>query len=136
MAYAAMTCPAMTQPAVSPSGRAARIVLATLAVDGILSAVAGAFLLPVYLGPVPVPISGLVSGMFNAALVWAASHWTDSKGGAALPLWTWLATVGVMTLGGPGGDLVLAGPGVMGYALVVLLVLGVVPPVAVLRRIG
>ena len=117
------------------SSRAARIVLALLAIDGILSAVAGALLLPFYLGPVPFPVSAPASGLLNAALVWAASYWTRFKRVAALPLWTWLATVAVLTLGGPGGDIVFAGPGVMGYSALIFLALGAIPPAVVLRRL-
>ena len=92
-------------------GRIGTAVLALLAVDGVLSAVAGALLLPLYLGPVPFPVSALASGLLNAALVWAAGHWSYSRRLAALPLWTWLATVAAFTLGGPGGDIVFGGPG-------------------------
>jgi hypothetical protein len=107
-----------------------------LALDGVLSALAGALFLPASIGPVPLPISGLASGLVNAALVWAASHWTDSKRFAALPLWTWLATVAVLAFGGPGGDLVFGGAGLMGYALIIFLGLGGYPPAAVLRRLN
>jgi hypothetical protein len=89
----------------------------------------------VYLGPLPFPISALFSGLINAALVWAASHWTDSTRLAALPLWAWLATVSWFTLGGPGGDIVFGGPGIMAFSVFVLLVLGALPPALVLRRV-
>lgn len=118
------------------SGRAAAFVLAVLAVDGVLSAVAGALLLPLYLGPVPVPVSAVASGLVNAALVWAASFWTDSKRLAALPLWTWLGAVAVLTLGGPGGDIVFAGRGVMAFAVLIFLAVGAFPPALVLRRMS
>lgn len=117
------------------SERTAAFVLVLLAVDGVLSAVAGALLLPVHLGPVPFPVSGLASGLLNAALVWAASSWTRSRRLAALPLWTWLGTVAVLTLGGPGGDIVFGGRGVMGFAALIFLVLGALPPAVVLRRL-
>lgn len=110
------------------------VVLALLAVDGVLSAVAGALLLPSYIGSIPFPISALISGLVNAALVWAASRWTSSPRVAAIPLWTWLLTVAVASLGGPGGDIILGGQGVMAYAALVLIVLGVAPPVWVLWR--
>lgn len=110
------------------------VVLVLLGVDGVLSGVAGALLLPLRLGPIPFPVSALLSGLLNAALVWAAAQVTTSKSVAALPLWTWLATVTIFALGGPGGDVVLAGRGVMAYAIVVLIILGAVPPVLVLRR--
>ena len=111
-----------------------RVVLGLLAVDGVLSAVAGALLLPLYLGPVPFPISAVLSGLVNAALVWAAGYWTDNSRLAGLPLWTWLATVAVLTLGGPGGDIVFGGRGVMGYGVLLLMVLGALPAVLLLRR--
>ena len=110
------------------------VVLALLAVDGVLSAVAAVLLLPTYIGAVPFPISALISGLVNAALVWAARLWTRSPRLAALPLWTWLATVAAISLGGPGDDVMLSGKGVMAYSGLLLLVLGVVPPAWVLWR--
>ena len=110
------------------------VVLALFAVDGILSALAGALLLPFYLGSIPFPISGLISGLVNAALVWAAGRWTRSPRVAALPLWTWLLTVAVMSIGGPGDDVILGGQGLMAYGALLLVVLGVAPPVWVLWR--
>lgn len=127
----------MSSPVSRPtSERAAGIVLVLLAVDGVLSALAGALLLPFYLGPVPFPVSALWSGLVNAALVWAASFWTRSKKLVALPLWTWLGTVAVLTLGGPGGDIVFGGRGVMGFAALIFLALGALPPALALRRLS
>lgn len=111
-----------------------RVVLGLLALDGVLSAVSGALLLPMYLGRIPFPIAGLLSGLVNLALVWAAGHWTGSKRLAALPLWTWLATVAVFTLGGPGGDIVFGGSGVMAYSAIIFLLLGALPAAYLLRR--
>ena len=84
------------------------VVLTLLAVDGVISAVLAAFFLPLRLGPVPFPISALISGLLNAALVWAALQWTSSPRLAALPLWTWLATVAGLTFPGPGDDAVFS----------------------------
>ena len=44
-----------------------------------------AFFLPTHIGPWPFPISALIGGLVNAALVWAALQWTSSPrtGGAA-----------------------------------------------------
>ena len=117
-----------------PTSPQARVVLGVLALDGVLSAVAGALLLPMYLGPVPFPVSAVISGLVNAALVWAAGHWTDSHRLAGLPLWTWLATVAVLTLGGPGGDIVFGGRGIMAYGVLLLMILGALPAVLLLRR--
>lgn len=110
------------------------MVLVLLAVDGVISAIAGALLLPFYLGSVPFPISALASGLVNLALVWAATHWTQSARLAALPLLTWLVTVAVLTLGGPGGDIVFGGPGVMGYSVLIFLAVGAGPPATFLWR--
>ncbi len=110
------------------------MVLALLAVDGILSALAGAFLLPSYIGSIPFPISALVSGLLNAALVWAAMRWTVSARVATIPLWTWLLTITLMTFGGPGDDIILGGQGVMAYGALLLIALGVAPPAWVLWR--
>ena len=108
------------------------VILALLALDGILSAVAGALLLPAYLGSIPFPISPLISGLVNAALVWAAGRWTTSTRLAALPLWTWLLTVAAMAMGGPGGDVIFGGRGVLAYGPFLLLAVGAAPPLWVL----
>lgn len=99
-----------------------------------ISALVGALLLPLYVGSVPFPVSALISGLVNAVLVWAAMHWTESNRLAALPLITWLATVAVMALGGPGGDIVFGGPGVMAYGVLLFVVLGALPPAVLLWR--
>jgi hypothetical protein len=112
------------------------VVLALLAVDGVLSALAGALLLPFYIGTIPFPISGLISGLVNAALVWAAGRWTRSPRVAALPLWTWLITVVAISMGGPADDVILGGRGLMAYGALLLIVLGVTPPAWVLWRRG
>jgi hypothetical protein len=108
--------------------------LALLAFDGVLSAILGALLLPTYVGAIPVPVSALACGLINAALVWAAGYWTESKRLAALPLWTWLATVAALALGGPGRDIIFGGPGIMAFSVLILLVFGAVPPILLLRR--
>ncbi|OBH80670.1 hypothetical protein A5681_04075 [Mycobacterium scrofulaceum] len=112
------------------------VVLTLLAVDGVLSALAGALLLPSYIGSIPFPISGLISGLVNAALVWAAGRWTTSSRLAALPLWTWLLTVAVISMGGPADDVILGGSGVMAYGALILIALGAAPPFWVLWRRG
>jgi len=104
------------------------VILALLAVDGVLSAVAGALLLPAYIGSIPFPISALISGLVNAALVWAAGRWTTSSRLAALPLWTWLLTLGAMSWPGPAHNVIFGGRGVLAYAPLLLLAAGALPP--------
>ena len=112
------------------------VVLMLLAVDGVLSALAGALLLPSYVGVVPFPVSGLISGLVNAALVWAAGLWARSPRVAAVPLWTWLITVAFISMGGPADDVILGGEGLMRYGALLLILLGVTPPAWVLWRRG
>lgn len=116
--------------------RVSTAVLGLLALDGILSAIVGALLLPVRIGPVAVPVSALLSGVLNAVLVWAAAQHTSSIRTAGLPLWTWLATVVVLTFGGPGGDVVFGGSGVLGYSAFIMLALGAAPAAVLLRRMA
>ncbi|MDT5328731.1 MAG: hypothetical protein QOF31_28 [Mycobacterium sp.] len=109
-------------------------VLTLLAIDGVLSAVAAAFFLPLRIGSVPFPVSALLSGLVNAALVWAALQWASSPRVAALPLWCWLLTVAGLTFGGPGDDIVFGGVGITEYAPLLLIVLGALPPASLLWR--
>jgi hypothetical protein len=111
---------------------ARRVLLALLAFDGVLSAIAGALFLPLYVGAVPLPISSLISGLVNAALVWAALQWTSTLALAGAPLWAFLATVGGLTLGGPGDDVVFGGNSPLTFVL--FLVLGAGPPAFLLWR--
>ena len=106
------------------------VVLTQLAIDGVVSAVAAAFFLPLRIGSMPFPISALISGLVNAALVWAALQWTTAPRIAALPLWCWLLTVAGLTFGGPGDDMVFSAQ----YALLLLIVLGALPPALLLYR--
>jgi hypothetical protein len=108
------------------------LFLTLLAVDGLLSAIGGALLLPSYIGAIPFPISALISGLLNAALVWAALRWTTSIRLAALPLWTWLSTVLAMCW--PGNGLILGGREAMAYSPLLLLVVGAGPPFWLLLR--
>ncbi|MDT5015633.1 MAG: hypothetical protein QOD39_1793 [Mycobacterium sp.] len=110
------------------------VALTLLSVDGVLSAIAGSFFLQIHIGSMPFPISALISGLVNAALVWAALQWTSGPALAGLPLWTWLVTVAVFTLPGPGDGIVFGGSGIVEYAPLLLIVLGTLPPAVVLRR--
>jgi hypothetical protein len=110
------------------------VVLVLLAVDGVLCAVAAALLLPSYIGAVWFPISAVIAGLVNAALVWAAMQWTASGRLAAVPLITWMLTVVALVLGGPGGDIMLGGAGIAANGPVLLMVLGAIPPAWLLSR--
>lgn len=110
------------------------MILGLLAVDGVLSAVAAALLMPFYLGTVPFPVSAVVSGLTNAALVWAAGYWTESPRVAALPLWTWLLAVVAMTFGGVAGNRIFDGRGLLHFSVLLLIVVGLAPSAWMLRQ--
>jgi hypothetical protein len=114
--------------AADPAIRTAVLIL--LAADGIICAIVAALFLPLHIGVVPFPVSAVVAGLVNTALVWAAMYWTSSNRLAALPLWTWLATIGALTFAGPGGDIVFSDIG----PLLLLVVLGAVPAAWLLWR--
>ena len=92
------------------------------------------FFLPIRIGSVPFPISALLSGVLNAALVWIAFQWTSVPRLAAMPLWTWLATVVMFTLVNPGDDIVFGGSGVMEFGPVLLVALGALPAAWIIMR--
>lgn len=110
------------------------MLLAILGLDGVLSALMAIFFLPLRIGAVPFPISALLSGVLNAALVWAGLQWTSAPRLGALPLWTWLATVLLFTVIGPGDDIVFGGAGIMEFGPVLLVALGALPAAWVLMR--
>ncbi|MGE2730239.1 hypothetical protein ACQI4F_12220 [Mycolicibacterium vaccae] len=126
--------PDLTLPTAPAGDRLRGLVLFLLALDGVLSALMAVFFLPLRIGTVPLPISALLSGLLNVALVWAALQWTSAPRVAALPLWAWLATVLLCTFGGPGDDIVLGGVGLMQYGTLLLIALGALPPAWVLMR--
>lgn len=109
-------------------------MLFLLGLDGVLSALMAVFFLPLRLGSVPIPISALLSGLLNVALVWAALQWTSAPRLAALPVWTWLATVLLCTFGGPGDDIIFGGVGLMEYGPLLLIALGALPPAWLVMR--
>ncbi|ORV43217.1 hypothetical protein [Mycolicibacterium doricum] len=109
-------------------------VLALLTLDGVITAVVGAFFLPLRIGSVPFPLSAFVVGLVNATLVWAAIQWTESGRLVALPIWSWFATLAVLTLGGPGGDVVFGGRGAMAYSVLLYTAVGVAPAAWLLWR--
>ncbi|MCQ4119933.1 hypothetical protein [Rhodococcus tibetensis] len=110
----------------------ARVTLALLVFDGFLCAVLAVLFLPMYLGATPFPVSILVAGAVNVALVIAARSATGRVGSAALPLVGWTAGFLLCMLGGPGGDILL-----LASAWTLLLFLGgLISPAAYLWKVG
>lgn len=107
-----------------------RLVLALLVFDGFLTAILAVLFLPAHLGSVPMPVSAVVAGVVNVLLVAGARSVTDRVGRAALPLLAWFVGFLLCMVGGPGGDGLLPAD----WRTLLLLVLGVVPPVVLLFR--
>jgi hypothetical protein len=82
-------------------------LLALLVVDGLLLGAIGLVLTPMYAGPVPAPVGAGLSIVALPWLVLRAGELDARPGFAGAPLIAWLLAVGVLGLGGPGGDVLL-----------------------------
>ncbi len=82
-------------------------VLALLVVDAILTGAVGLAFTPLYIGAVPVPLGVALSVLVLPWLVLRAGEIDRRFAGA--PVLVWFATVGVLGLAGPGGDVLLTG---------------------------
>lgn len=125
------------EPASSPLGPAATAAsYALVLVLTLLLAVWGAFLVPLRLWGVPLPVSWLLAAVGNGAVGWAGGRLLGPPG-AAFPGLLWLAVA--LTLGSQRaeGDLIVPGtlPGV-GFLVVGAIASAVAFGVAGLRRGG
>ncbi|MCB0928029.1 MAG: hypothetical protein KDB70_08945 [Mycobacterium sp.] len=127
--------PDLTAPDHGTSSRFRILVLVLLALDGVIVAFTSALFLPEFLGKVPFPVSALIAGGMNLALVWAAGQWAPGRL-AALPLGAFLITIAALSLGGPGGDVLFGGEGFLGAEALLLVVLGTGPGLWWLLRRG
>lgn len=82
-------------------------VLGLLVLDGALLGVFGLIFTPLYNGIVAVPMGALLSVLILPWLVMRAGELDARPGVAAAPLMAWVLAVGVVGLGGPGGDVLL-----------------------------
>ena len=82
-------------------------VLALLVLDGALLGAAGLAFTPLYISGLPAPVGALASILLLPWLVGRAAEIDPRPGWAAAPLTAWGATLGVLGLVGPGGDVLL-----------------------------
>lgn len=82
-------------------------LLALLVVDGVLLGALGLLFTPLYTGSVPVPMGAVLSILILPWLVLRAGEVDARATLAGAPLTAWAATVLVLGLFGPGGDVLL-----------------------------
>lgn len=82
-------------------------LLGLLVLDGLLLGAIGLVLTPMYAGPVPAPVGAVLSIVVLPWLVLRAGELDPRPGVAGAPVLAWLLAVGVLGLGGPGGDVLL-----------------------------
>ena len=82
-------------------------LLGLLVVDGLLLGGIGLVLTPMYAGSVPAPVGAVASVVVLPWLVLRAGELDPRPGAAGAPVIAWLLAVGVLGLGGPGGDVLL-----------------------------
>jgi hypothetical protein len=97
MARARLPGPALPNPG----------LLGLLVLDGLLLGAIGLVLTPMYAGGLPTPVGAVLSIVVLPWLVLRAGELDPRPGVAGAPLVAWLLPVGVLGLGGPGGDVLL-----------------------------
>ncbi|MGQ0480109.1 MAG: hypothetical protein ACT4O0_03625 [Pseudonocardia sp.] len=107
------------------------LVLAVLVVDVVLLALLELMFVTLSVGATPLPVSSLVALLSTPWLVRRAGELPTGVLGAASVYGGWVATVGVLGLGGPGGDLLLPD----GWPSLLLLGAGLVPGAWALGRV-
>ncbi|GAA0513685.1 hypothetical protein GCM10011581_04500 [Saccharopolyspora subtropica] len=85
------------------------VVFGFLLLDAVLLALIELLFLPSYIGAVQFPITAAVAAVTTPLLVAEAARISPRRRVAGAPLVVWFATVFVVGMFGPGGDVVLLG---------------------------
>lgn len=109
----------------------ARITLVVLVFDAVALAVVELMYLPLRVGSVPFPITILLAVVSTPWLVQSAAELGGPRPVAAVPLVVWVVALGVLGVGGPGGDVLLAAD----WRSALLLSGGMFPAAVVLGRV-
>ena len=108
----------------------ARVTLVVLVFDALALAAVELLYLPLRVGAVPLPITILLAASTTPWLVRAAAELGGPRVVAAVPLVVWVLALGVLGLGGPGGDMLL----LLDWRPVLLLGAGLIPAAVMLGR--
>ncbi len=107
------------------------LVLAVLVVDVLLLALLELMFVTLSVGTTPLPLSSLVALLTTPWLVRRAGELPTGVLGAAVVFGGWVGTIGVLGLGGPGGDVLLPD----GWPSLLLLAAGLVPGALAFGRV-
>lgn len=107
-----------------------RITFAVLVFDAVALATVELMYLPLRVGTVPLPITVLLAAVSTPWLVRGAAELGGSRWVCAVPLVVWLLALGVLGVGGPGGEVLLA----VDWRAGLLLAAGTIPAAVVLGR--
>jgi hypothetical protein len=108
----------------------ARITLVVLVFDAVTLAMVELLYLPLRVGAVPLPITIVLAAVSTPWLVRSAAELGGHRWVAAAPLVTWVLTLGVFGIAGPGGDVLLPAD----WRSALLLCGGMFPAAVVLGR--
>ncbi|MDQ3760374.1 MAG: hypothetical protein M3460_01310 [Actinomycetota bacterium] len=108
----------------------ARITLVVLVFDAVALAAVELLYLPLRVGVVPFPITILLAAVSTPWLVRSAAELGGPRWVAAVPLVAWVLALGVLGIGGPGGDVLLPAD----WRSALLLGCGLFPAAVVLGR--
>ncbi|MGH3769492.1 MAG: hypothetical protein ACRDTX_30830 [Pseudonocardiaceae bacterium] len=109
----------------------ARIILVVLVFDAAALAVVELFYLPLRVGAAPFPITIGLAVVSTPWLVRSAAELGGHRTMAMIPLVVWVLVLGVVGVGGPGGDVLLAAD----WRSTLLLGGGIFPAAVVLGRV-
>ncbi len=102
----------------------APLTLAVLVLDAVITLALEVLYLPFYFGSTAFPLSGVLAGAVNVALVLGARAVSPRTAAMFLPLAAWTFGFLLCASTGPGGDIMLASD----WRTVLLLFCGLVPP--------
>ncbi|MFI5719913.1 hypothetical protein [Nocardia sp. NPDC051750] len=80
------------------------VIIAVLMLDAVIALILEVLYLPLYIGAVALPITALLAGPVNLALVWAVATVNTRLSVLFLPVGAWLAAFLIAASRGPGGD--------------------------------